>query len=181
MIMLFLLACNGSEIRKLKKEISNLKLRNNILTKSNQSLKAENNDLKEQVEKQFYTTPEGVRAKLKSDAIKKVNEKREIERSWCDISHSSNYSYRPIEVLPYELRSNREILIKRCDGSNCAICNLTLKEEIKTPFSEIESIVIKIDTYRYGNASTRLVKITRKDKTVADYTFYNMRYFSASY
>ncbi len=124
----FLLACNGSEIRKLREENRKLQIRNKLLDKANDRFKKVNKELKEQVEKQFFTTPEGARAKLKSDEFKETYEKRYIERSWCDMRHPNNNYSGSIEVLPFELRSQREVLIKRCDGSNCVICNLTIKE-----------------------------------------------------
>ena len=176
MIMLFLLACNGTEIRKLKEENKKLRSRNQLLHKHNDRFEIENKRLKDQVEKQFFTTPEGVKSKIKYEASKEANRKRSVERSWCDMNYYGNL-YDSFEVLPFELRSSREILIKRCDGSNCAICNLTVKEFIQTPFMEISSIEITKKDYK----GERKVKFTRKDKTVAEYEFYNMKYFSASY
>ena len=176
MIMLFLLACNGSEIKKLKEENASLRSKNQLLESANDRFKAENKTLKDQVEKQFFTTPEGIKAKIKYDALKEANNKRIIERSWCDMNYRNNHYY-SIEVLPLELRSSRELLVKRCDGSSCAICNLTIKEFMQTPFMEISSIEITKQDYK----GKRKVKFTRKDKTVAEYEFYNMKYFSASY
>lgn len=177
MIMLFLLACNGSEIKKLKEENAKLRSKNQLLESTNNRFETENKTLKDQVEKQFFTTPEGIKAKIKYEAIKEANNKRIIEKSWCDMNYLNNH-YSSIEVLPFELRSPRELLVKRCDGSNCAICSLTIKESILTSFIEISSIEI---TEKGRYTGKRKVKFTRKDKTVAEYEFYNMKYFSASY